>query len=132
MPYIDAVLVKGQTKGFSVSIQTDDEGNGIFTPFDLSDYAIRFRIMGSATLDGKVLVEHILTQNTDIETIGQIDDAANGQFTFVVNTEDQDIVGLGVHPISIEILDAASLEPDFTLTEGGLRGEFNKIHIVEV
>lgn len=132
MPYIDAVLVKGQTKGFSVSIQTDDEGNGIFTPFDLSDYAIRFRIMGSATLDGKVLVEHILTQNTDIETIGQIDDAANGQFTFVVNAEDQDVVGLGVHPISIEILDAASLEPDFTLTEGGLRGEFNKIHIVEV
>ena len=132
MPYIDAVLVKGQTKGFSVSIQTDEEGNGIFTPLDLSDYAIRFRIMGSATLDGKVLVEHILTQNTDIETIGQIDDAANGQFTFVVNAEDQDVVGLGIHPISIEILDAASLEPDFTLTEGGLRGEFNKIHIVEV
>lgn len=132
MPFIDAVLVKGQTKGFSVSIQTDEEGNGTFTPLDLSDYAIRFRIMGSATLDGKVLVEHILTQNTNIETIGQIDDAANGQFTFVVNVDDQDIVGLGVHPISIELLDAASLEPDFTLTEGGLRGEFNKIHIIEV
>lgn len=131
MTYIDAVVVKGTTKGFSVSINVDD-GTGKFIPLDLSDYAVKFCVLGSNTAEGKILVEHIITQNTDFETEGQIDDAANGQFTFVLNKKDQENLDLGCYPIMLQLLDAASLEEEFTLTEGGYRGEFNKIQLVQV
>lgn len=131
--YIDAIVVKGEgNKPFTVSIEQRDVTETSFEGYDLSNYSVRFRVLGAPTADAKVLVEHIITQNSDIETVGQITDAANGQFTFVVSEDDQDVLGLGVHPISIDILDAASLTKIFTLTEGGNRGEFNCIQIVEV
>lgn len=131
--YIDATVVKGSgNKPFTVSIEQRDENETSFEAYDLSNYAIRFRILGAPTADAKVLVEHIITQNSDLETEGQITDAQNGQFTFVVSEEDQDKLELGVHPISIDILDATSLAKIFTLTEGGTRGEFNCIQIIEV
>lgn len=131
--FIDAVVVKGEgNKPFTVSIEQRDETETSFKPLDLSSNAVRFRVLGSSTADGKVLVEHIITSNTDIETEGQIHDASNGQFTFVVSKEDQDLLGVGKFPISIDILDINTLEHQFTLTEGDSRGEFNKLQIVEV
>lgn len=131
--YIDAVIIKGAgNKAFTVSIEQKDEASTSFEGMDLSDYSIRFRVLGAPTADAKVLVEHIITQNTNLETIGRITDATNGQFTFVINSDDQDILELGVHPITIEILDAASEQYLWTLTEGNTRQEFNAITLVQV
>lgn len=132
MTFIDAVIVKGETKPFTASIQVRNEQNTSFEPLDLSDYAVRFRVMGATTADAKVLIEKVLTQNTDEELDGIINNPEGGEFTFVVTAEDTKKLGLGEHPIMLELLDAASLEPEFTLTEGGLRGEFNSIRIVQV
>lgn len=141
--YIDATIVKGRTKQFTCSIQTTDglqnqdpskptHGNLIWTPYDLSDCNIRVRIMGAPTADAKVLVEHIISDTTDEETEGQITDVENGQFTFVITAEDTLTVGLGNHPIMIDIIDSVSERLVFGLTEGGRNGEFNKIQVVQV
>lgn len=132
MTFIDATIVKGTTKIFTVSIQQRKEDDTGFEPLDLTDYAVAFRIMGAATADAKVLVEKIITQGSDEAREGNIFNATGGEFSFTVTAEDTKKVGLGEHPIMIELLDATSLEPDFTLTEGGLNGEFNSIKIVQV
>lgn len=132
MTFIDAVIVKGETKPFTVSIQQRNEQDTGFEPFDLTDYAVRFCIMGATTADAKVLVERIITQNTDEDEYGMITNAEGGEFSFVVTAEDTRKVGLGEHPIMLELLDAASLTSEFILTEGGLNGEFNSIRVVQV
>lgn len=141
--FIDAACVYGEKKSFSVSINTmldeDDNSpdfilhNGVkFKPFDLNDYSVRFQILGSATADADVLVDKLITQNTDLEEIGQITNAANGEFSFTVSKDDTIKIGLGKHPIKITLVDIDTLEPLFTLTEGGENEEFNKIFVVQV
>lgn len=131
--FIDAVIIKGSgNKRFSVSLEQRTEDGAGFEGMDLSNYSIRFRVLGAPTADAKVLVEHIITQNSDEENEGIISDPANGQFIFVINKDDQDLLDLGIHPISIDILDAASNIPVFTLTEGNTRQEFNCIRLVQV
>lgn len=130
--YIDAVVIKGSTRSFSVSINQRTEMNDGFEPLDLSDYAIRFCIMGAPTADSQVLVEHIITTNTDIDEDGIINNPTNGEFYFTVTKEDTEKVGLGKFPIKLEILDGTSLTLIDILTEGYLEGEFNAIQIVQV
>lgn len=132
MTFLDAVLIKGENKKFSVSIETTEDNGVTFKPLDLSNFSIRFRVLGAPTSDAKILVEHIITQNSDMETIGVIDDAANGQFIFALTAEETNKLGLGAFPISLALLDAASLDHVFTLTEGAWNGEFSKIRIVQV
>lgn len=132
MTFIDAVVVKGTTKSFTASIQVRNGQDTGFEPLDLSDYAIRFRVMGAPTADAKILIEKIITQETDIINTGAINNATGGEFTFTVTMQDTNKIGLGEHPIMLELLDATSLEHEFTLTEGGLTGEFNSIQIVQV
>lgn len=132
MTFIDAVVVKGTTKPFTASIQVRNDQNNGFEPFDLSDYAVRFRVMGAPTADAKVLLERVITQNTDPEAYGVISNPEGGEFIFAITAEDTRKLGLGEHPIMLELLDAASLEPEFVLTEGGLKGEFDTIRIVQV
>lgn len=129
--YIDAVVVLGETKGFSCSIQVNSNAR-YFSPLDLNGYAVQFRVMGAPTADAEVLVEHIITQKTDIETEGQIDNPENGEFTFVISAEDTVKLGIGNHPIQLRLLDADSLELEYTLTEGGEKGEFSSIQVVQV
>lgn len=131
MTFIDAVVIKGQGKTFSCHIETNENAD-IFIPLDLSPYSVRLRVLGSATADAKVLVEHIITQNTDKDVDGIIDDPYNGNFLFTITKEDTNILGLGNHPISLTLLDAETEEEVFTLTEGGLKGEFNSIQVVQV
>lgn len=130
--FIDAVILYGQSKNFSVSVNVLDEESGEFVPFDLSDYAVSFKILGSPTANAEVLVEHIITEISDLDEDGQITDAQNGQFTFNITAEDTATIGLGQHPIKIDIVDSESLDLEFTLTEGGKDGEFNKIYIVQI
>lgn len=130
--YIDAVVVKGSTKSFSVSISQRDETNTTFEPFDLSNYAIKFSIMGAPTSDSAVLIEHIITANTDVNADGIINDPTNGEFYFTVTAHDTNTIGLGKFPIKLELLDGESLEVSDIITEGGLEGEFNAIQIVQV
>lgn len=131
MPYIDATCIKGQNNSFTASIEINDNAEE-FTPFDLNNYSIRFQILGSPTADAKVLVEKIITQNTDVEEFGQIDDPNNGSFTFVINKEDTNLLGLGKFPIKLDILDATSLAEIYSLTIGDERNEFNCIRVVQV
>ena len=132
--YIDAVVVKGTRRvfGCTVNTKTQNEAKDEFAPLDLTPYSVRFRVLGSATADAKVLLEKIITQTTDEESIGIINDAENGQFEFVINIADTQLLGLGKFAIMIELLDANTLEPQITLTEGGYNGEFNKLQIVQV
>lgn len=130
--YIDAVVVKGTSKTFSVSIQQRTENEQGFEPFDLSNYSVKFSVMGSPVADGAVLLEKIITTNTDIDEEGNIDNPTEGQFSFTITTADTNTLGLGKFPIMLEILDAASLTHEFTLTEGGYKGEFNALQIVEI
>lgn len=131
--YIDAVVVKGTKRvfGCTVNTKTQNEAKDEFAPLDLTPYSVRFRVLGSATADAKVLLEKIITQTTDEESIGIINDAENGQFEFVINIADTQLLGLGKFAIMIELLDANTLEPQITLTEGGYNGEFNKLQIVQ-
>lgn len=130
--FIDAVVIKGQTRQFTSSIQIRDEANVNFVPFDLSPYIIKFKVMGSATADAKVLVEHTITQVSDLEADGQITNPQGGEFTFTITAADTNKLGLGKHPIEIDIVMADTGDLIYTLTEGGDRGEFNKLYIVQV
>lgn len=142
--FIDAVCIYGETRQFTTSLftlATGEEGEGTsyvvrngqnFVPLDLSNYSIKFKVLGSATADAEVLVEHLITQLSDIETDGQITNAANGEFTFTVTSDDTRTLGLGQHPIMLELVDVDTLIHIDTITEGGKNGEFNKLHIVQV
>lgn len=129
--YIDATVIKGETRSFGCSIEFNENAD-IFKPFDLSPYSIVFEVLGSATADAEILASHLITQNSGILQDGVINDPTNGQFIFTVTADDTENLGLGQHPIRIKIVDAASLEPVYSLTEGESNGEFSKIQVVLV
>lgn len=129
--YIDAVVIKGQGRSFSCSIEINENAS-LFKPMDLSDYNIRFRVMGAPTADAEVLVEHLITQVSDVDIDGKITDAENGQFVFTITSEDTETLGIGNRPIMIEILNEEDSSVVYTLTEGNIYGEFSKIQIVQV
>lgn len=139
--YIDAVIVKGIGRILTCSIEQlkeEAESNvnpdldSDFEPIDLSPYIIRFRVLGSADGNGVVLLEKNISQETNPTEIGVIKTNENaGEFSIAITAEDTDLLGIGDHPISIEILDEETLETVYTLTEGGIaQGEFNHISIV--
>lgn len=130
--YIDAVVIKGSPRTFTVSINQLAENQTEFEPFDLSEYYIRFRVLGSATADALVLIEKNITQSSDENTTGIITAASNGQFSFVITEEDTDVLGVGKFPISLEIMDIETDGLVHMLTEGGYNGEFNKLQVVQV
>lgn len=130
--YIDAVVVKGTSRTFTVSIETLSEDGITFSPLDLDPYSVRFTVLGSATADGTVLLQKVITQNTEESEEGAITVPESGQFSFTVNSDDTDKLGLGNFPIMLELLNAETLEVEFVLTEGGHQAEFNKLSIVQV
>ena len=132
MPYIDATCIKGQKNIFSSTIEITEDNGVSFVPFDLNAYSVRFRVLGAPTADAKTLIEKIITQNTDIEVIGQIDNPSNGSFTFTITKDDTDILGLGKFPIKLDLLDAASGSEIYSLALGDERSEFNAIRVVQV
>lgn len=134
--YIDGVVVIGKTRTFSVQInqvteETQNLSNPEFEPMDLSSYNIRFRLLGSAEGNGIILLEKIITQTTDKNAVGIIEEPTSGEFTFVITNDESLTLGLGNFPMTLELIDADTDEPIYTLTEGGIaQGEFNKIQIV--
>ena len=132
MPYIDATCIKGQKNIFSSTIEITEDNGVSFVPFDLNAYSVRFRVLGAPTADAKTLIEKIITQNTDIEVIGQIDNPSNGSFTFTITKDDTNILGLGKFPIKLDLLDAASGSEIYSLTLGDERSEFNAIRVVQI
>ena len=132
MPYINAMCIKGQKNIFSSTIEITEDNGVSFVPFDLNAYSVRFRVLGAPTADAKTLIEKIITQNTDIEVIGQIDNPSNGSFTFTITKDDTNILGLGKFPIKLDLLDAASGSEIYSLTLGDERSEFNAIRVVQV
>ena len=129
--FIDATVIKGSDRTFTVSI-TQDQGGGKEIPVDLSTFKILFKVLGSPTADAKVLVLHEITSNSDVRKDGLITDSANGQFSFTITKEDTNLLGLGDHPIMMELIDLIDGSIAAILGEGGTRGEFNKINIVQV
>lgn len=130
--YIDAVIVKGESKTFSVAIEQKTEDGQGFEPFDLSNYSVKFKVLGSATLDALILIEKDISQISDYEVDGSITSSTNGEFAFTITKEDTEKLGVGKFPISLQVCELDTGEPLFTLTEGGYNGEFNKLQIVEV
>lgn len=130
--YIDAVVVKGTSRTFTVSIETLNEDGVTFSPLDLNPYSIRFTVLGSATADGTVLIQKVITQNTEETDTGLITAPDNGEFSFTVTAADTQALGLGNFPIMLELLNAGTLDVEFVLTEGGHQAEFNKLSIVQV
>ena len=136
--YMDAVVVYGAGRTFSVSIKRPTEetanlANPTFEALDLSPYNVRFRVLGSATADATVLIEKIITQVSTPSEEGQIDNPENGEFTFTITADDTKTLGLGYHPIMIQLLDSTTEEVVYTLTEGGIaQSEFTKIQVVRI
>ena len=138
--YIDAVVVYGTKRIFSVKInQTIDPENPPEDPtakwdtLDLSDYNVRFRVLGSAEGNGVILIEKVITQTSDDDEVGIIEEPTTGEFTFVITAEETEILGIGSRPITLELLDVQSGEVMHVLTEGGVaNAEFNKITVVRV
>lgn len=130
--FIDAVLIYGEAKNFSVSVNVRNDNDTSFVPFDLTDYAIKFDVLGSPTANGKILLSKTITQLTNLNEEGQITDAQNGQFVFNITADETVQLGLGHHPIQIKIIDLDTGAEFITLTEGGDLGEFSKLHIVQV
>ena len=131
--FIDAVVVKGTKRTFSVSInQLKENSLKEFEPVDLNSYSVVFKVLGSSTADGEILLKKVITQNTDEDEVGVIDVPDNGQFKFTITAEDTQTLGLGKFPIMLQLVDPDSLEPLATLTEGGFGSEFNKLQIVQI
>lgn len=130
--YINATIIYGVGKSYTCTIDATENNGVSFTPLDLTPYSIRFKVLGSPTADAKVLVEHIITQNTDLDTEGQITNAELGEFSFTISAEDTHTLGFGHFPIAIELIDAETEEYIDSITQGKEGDEFNKIHIVEV
>ena len=88
--YMDAVVVKGTRRifGCTVNTKTQNEAKDEFAPLDLTPYSVRFRVLGSATADAKVLLEKIITQTTDEESIGII----TAKKPFIMLRSDKDLI----------------------------------------
>lgn len=129
--YIDALVIKGSTRSFSVSMEQLDETEQNFEPFNLSPYSIKFQVLGAAEADAEVLIEKIITGNTEAEEVGIIDNPEQGTFIFTITSEDTDKLGLGKFPVCIRLIDAETEEDVSILTEGSFEGEFNKLQIVQ-
>lgn len=129
--FIDATVIKGSNRTFTVSV-THDPGGNKEEPVDLSTFKILFKVLGSPTADAKVLVLHEITQSSDEKVDGRITSAKEGQFSFTITKEDTNLLGLGDHPIMMELVDIVDGSVAAILGEGGTRGEFNKINIVQV
>ena len=136
--YIDAVVVKGVGRTFSMGIkqvteESANEDRAQFEALDLSPYSVRFKVLGSATGDGEVLINKLITQTSNPDEEGIIEEPSSGEFTFTITAEDTNVLGLGSFPIMIQLVDMDSLNVIYTLTEGGIaQGEFNRIQIVKV
>lgn len=134
--FIDAVVVYGIGRTFTGTLnqateETKDSTTPEFEPMDLSDLVIRFRVLGSAHGDGAILLEKVITSDTDVAEIGVIEEPTSGEFSFTITAEDTKTLGLGNKPITLELLDADSLELVALLTEGGSnQGEFSRLQIV--
>lgn len=141
--FIDATVVKGLGRTLSATMKQEPENpvdtstleeyTAQFEPVNLTGTAVRFRVLGSATSDAEVLLEKIITEATLPEEDGQIYNPEGGEFSFTITAEDTDVLGVGIHPIEIVLLDGTSLQVLFHLTEGGTRpSEFNRIQIIQV
>ena len=127
--FIDAMVVKGTGRVFSAAINVLDATGQNFVPYDLSPYSIRLRVLGSATADAEVLVEHIIN---DYSEVGSYTNAVGGEFEFEITKEDTEVLGLGYFPIQLDILDYESEMYIDTITQGGKNGEFNRIQVIQV
>lgn len=132
MTFIDATCIKGQLNVFSSTIEVTEDNGNTFAPLDLNNFTVRLRVLGAPTADAKVLIEKMITQNSDIETLGQIDNPNNGSFTFAITKDDTNKLGLGKFPVKLDLLDAGSGMEVYSLTLGDERSEFNAIRVVQV
>lgn len=130
--FIDCTAIKGETTVKSCTIQMLDPTGQKFIPFDLSDYSIKFKILGGATANATVLVEHLITPSSELDVDGEITDPENGEFSFCISAEDTLKLGLGKFPIMLQIVDQETEELVQTITQGGKNGEFNKVQIIQV
>lgn len=125
--YIDAVVVKGVGRTFSVKVEQGD------ADFLFNDYSIVLDILGSAEGNGLILIRKTITSETPESTIGTINLSNPGEFTFTITADDTNFLGLGSFPINLRIVDIDTEETVYNLTEGGIaQGEFDKITIVRV
>lgn len=131
--YLDAVFIIGQDTTYTASIQVKDQTGSTFTPLDLNEYQIRFRVLGSPEADAKVLIEKIINQNTTYEAFGQIYDASGGEFSFGLTADETRQLGKGDFPMDISLMTTTDpAEFVQSITCGNQKYEFSKIRIVQV
>lgn len=78
-----AIKIKqGESKLFAFSLSQNEE------PFDLSNSQMLLQVRENMQDNGEYLIEKTITANSDIDEDGQINNPANGQFLFKINSED--------------------------------------------
>lgn len=73
---------QGEARGFSFTINQDS------TPFDLTGWTVDVQIKNAPYYQIPCMVEKIITETSDLNTVGQITQPTQGQFTLQINKED--------------------------------------------
>lgn len=75
-------IKKGESLGFSFTLSQ----NG--SPIDLTGKSILFQVRADIVDDGEFLINKTITTSSDIETVGNINDATHGGFIIAVTSSE--------------------------------------------
>lgn len=84
-PDLDELVLEvkqGEARGFSFTINQDS------IPFDLTGWTVDVQIKNAPYYQIPCMVEKIITETSDLNTVGRIMNPTEGQFTLQINKED--------------------------------------------
>lgn len=81
-PTLNMKIKKGESLGFVFDLKQNNE------PVDLSGAEVLFQVRENLLDDGVFLINKTITENSSINTIGQIINPTEGQFVIKVTSED--------------------------------------------
>ena len=81
---LEIKIKKGESLGFAFNLLQNGE------PVDLTGNQILLQVRENIIDDETYIISKTITENSDPDDVGQINDAAKGQFFFKINADDID------------------------------------------